>query len=341
MAQPPYVWISITGKALTRQASIVLAALISITQVSSAQTAIEKASLRLDWLPSGYHAPYFLGLERGYYRARGVDLLISDGRGSTSTIQTTAGGGDTFGLANLSAMALAVSRGVPLVAIGGLIQKDPNSVISLAGSGIKNPKDVEGRRGGFVPDGAGERLFPAFAKMAGIDVDKIIKLQITSSARYSILLQSNADFVVGWTFTDAYKISKQKPISQPLLFSDFGLNMLANGMIASKETLANRGKVVRAFLEASVQGIEETIKDPSAAVDAMLRARPDSDRDVLLEGAKSLSNFLRTSRGATKPIGWMSAEDWDDTLKILTGYLGMSGSVPSQSLYTNDYLPKS
>src|SRR5579872_7057368 len=111
-------------------AAISCSALIAGSTHAAAQAKLEPATLRLDWLASGYHVPFFLALERGYYRDQGIDLQIFDGKGSTTTIQVVASGTDTFGAANLTTMTLGIARGLPLVAVAGLIQKSPDSVIS-------------------------------------------------------------------------------------------------------------------------------------------------------------------------------------------------------------------
>ena len=304
-----------------------------------AQSKLEPATLRLDWLASGYHVPFFLALERGYYRDQGVDLKILDGKGSTTTIQVVASGTDTFGAANLTTMTLGVARGMPLVAVAGLIQKSPDSIISLAGAGISKPKDMEGKRGGFVPTSASDRIFPAFAKAAGVDINKITKLQIESRSRYSILLQGNADFVIGWSFTDAYKIGKIKPIAPPILFSDSGVNVLSVGVIVNKDTLEHRQSLVRKFLAATAKGIDETVRSPEAAVDATMKARPSADRDALLEAAKKLSFYLHTKNSMSHPYGWMAKGDWDASKDILVEYLGLKSTVSTDSRYTNAFLP--
>src|SRR5262245_56652713 len=85
--------------------AIIAAACFAFTALprsALAQATLQPATLRLDWLASGYHVPFFLALERGYYREHGIDLQIADGKGSTTTIQVVASGSDTFGAANLS-----------------------------------------------------------------------------------------------------------------------------------------------------------------------------------------------------------------------------------------------
>jgi NitT/TauT family transport system substrate-binding protein len=295
-------------------------------------------TLRLDWLPTGYHAPLFLGVARGIYTAHGIDLQINDGKGSAATIQAVAGGSDTIGLASLSTMALAVSKGVPLVAVAGMIQKMPDAVISLKGSGIETPKDLEGKRYAFVPDDAGARLFPAFAGGAGIDFDKIQKVQVGYATIYSTLLQGNADFITGWAFTDALKIAKQKPIGTLIGFADHGVNMFSTGFIVTPDTLEHRAPLLKAFLAATAESFAAADKDPVAAVDAMMAARPTSDRDLMLEEFKLTPPYLHTANSAGHPFGWMAPADWDQTRALLQKYFGMNDTGPTTQFYTDDLI---
>ena len=324
-------------RALALRTGLGCAMLAMSAAIASAQ--LEKATLRLDFLPGGYHAPFFLALDRGYYKQQGIDLQILDGRGSTSTLQVLGAGTDTFGIANLSAMAIAISKGIPLVAVGGVVQKSPDSLISLAGSGINRPKDVEGKRGAFVPTGAGDRLFPAFAKANKIDVSKIHRLNVSAEARYSVVLQGNADFMVGWSFTDALRIHKQKPISPPVLFSDHGVTMLGVGIVVTRNSLTNRAKLVQAFQAATSKGAQEAINDPPAAVAAVAKFRPDSDTELLLEGVRNLAKFIRTPNNASMPLLAMARADWEETTANMVNYLDLPPTMKGDAFYTNDFLP--
>jgi NitT/TauT family transport system substrate-binding protein len=226
-----------------------------------------------------------------------------------------------------------------LVAVAGLIQKSPDSIISLEGTGIKTPKDVEGKRGGFVATSASDRLFPAFAKATGINLEKVRRIQIESGARYSVLLQGNADFVIGWSFTDAFKINKLKPIAPPLLFSDYGMNVISVGVIVNKDTLRDHPSLIKGFLSATVKGIADTIQSPEAAVDAVIKLRPEADREALLAGASKLGAFVHTKNSKARPLGYMADQDWEASKRILVEYLGLSATLPVTQLYTNAYLP--
>ena len=148
----------------------------------------QDVSLRLDWVPTWYHGVFYLALNRGYYSDAGLNMTIGQGRGSATTAQVVGSGTETFGLMDMSTMMLAVGTGAPLVAIGGLMQRSPEAVISLVSANIKAPKDVEGKRWGFTAGSSGETIFKLFAAKNGIDESKLGRVTVDAGAKITFLL---------------------------------------------------------------------------------------------------------------------------------------------------------
>jgi NitT/TauT family transport system substrate-binding protein len=186
-----------SGKAL----SAGLAVLGLAVAMPFAADAADELSLRLDYLPQGYHAPLFYGVAKGYYTDQGINLKIADGKGSNASLQAVAAGNDTVVVANYATMAQSTTQGMPVLAIGGMIQRLPDALIALKGSGIKAPKDLEGRTGSIPATSAVYKLFPAFAQATGIDLKKIKMAQMAAGATHAAVLQGQVDFTTGWAFT--------------------------------------------------------------------------------------------------------------------------------------------
>ena len=278
-----------------RTLSAVLLGVAASVGMGEASAQTQPATLRLDWTPSGYHAPYFLGVARGYYKDQGIELQIFDGKGSLSTMTAISEGADTFGIASLATMSLGVSQGRPLLAIGGMIQTMPDGIISLKGSGITKPKDIEGKTWGFNPDDYSTRLFPAFAAAAGIDQSKVKKIQLSHAVVHTALLTGQIDFMIGWEFTDALRIARQKPIETPIKYADSGVNMLGGGIFVHKKTATEKAQLLKGFLAATAKAFDEAMKNPEAAVDALVAARPGADKELLLEQLKRTPPYLHRS----------------------------------------------
>ncbi len=300
----------------------------------------EHLILRLDWLAGATHMPIFLAAARGYYKDQGIDLEILDGKGSLATIQSVAAGNDRIGIASLPNMAIAVSKGLPLKAIAGFVQKAPDAVIALKGSGITRPKDVEGKRWGVVPDASFARSFPAFAAANGIDMGKVVKVQVSTATMFSALLQGNVDFVTGWATNDALRIARQKPIEPPIVFADHGVNILGTGFIVSTDMTTRDGRLLRGFLAATVRGAEDAAASPGAGLEALMQARPATDRGLLAEQAAHVAEFQRTKNDAGHGFGWMAKADWDETLDLLEKYFDLPKGIDPSRVYTNEFLPQ-
>ena len=301
--------------------------------------AAESVTVRLDWVPGADHGALFLAKARGYYKAAGLDVEIYDGKGSVAALQAIAAGNDTIGVANLSTMAMAVGAGAPLVAVACILQKAPDGLIAMADSGITKPKDLEGKRWGFVPTDSGERMFPAFARATGIDTSLIKRIQLNHSAAYTSLLVGNVDFISGWSIADALKVGQVKPIAPPIVYADYGVNCFGNGLFVSKTTIAARSDMLKAFLAATVRGAKEAQDDPKAAVDAIVDARPALNRDVAIKEASMLKAYTHTAASEGRVFGWMAAADWQKTSKLLQDCCKLPPDTAVDALYTNVFLP--
>ena len=103
-----------------------LIALLILCPVARAQdNPTAKAVLLLNWYVYSEHAPFFLGLERGYFSQEGIDLQIQEGRGSVPTVQAVANGTADFGYADVASAIKAAAQGAPVVTTGVLLQKSP------------------------------------------------------------------------------------------------------------------------------------------------------------------------------------------------------------------------
>jgi NitT/TauT family transport system substrate-binding protein len=320
-----------------RSLALLSVGLLGLTYSALARAA-DSMSLRLDYLPQGYHAPLFYGLEKGFYKDQGIDLQLFDGKGSNPSLQAVAAGNDTIVLANLTAMLQSAAVGMPVVAIGGLVQKLPDSIIALKGSGIKTPKDMEGRSLSIPPASAVFRIFPAFAKAAGIDLSKVKLVQMASGATHTALLQGQVDMTTGWAITQGVSISRHKPIEPPIMFADYGINLLGAGFVVRQDTAATKKDLLKRFMAATAKSYDAGLKDPEGATTALIAARPQIDRSESLETLRLFPPYLHTDSSKGHPFGWMARQDWEKTLDIMRKYFEFTASVDLNKMYTNEFV---
>jgi NitT/TauT family transport system substrate-binding protein len=113
---------------------------------ASAADDAHTVNVRLEWLPSGYHAPFWLAQEKGWFKAAGLDVVISDGNGSVTTVQMVGNDQYDVGHAALATMAVARSKGMKLVSIAGFFRKGDIALMVPKDAPINGPKDLKGKK---------------------------------------------------------------------------------------------------------------------------------------------------------------------------------------------------
>ncbi|HVD75176.1 MAG TPA: ABC transporter substrate-binding protein, partial [Xanthobacteraceae bacterium] len=155
--------------------------------------AAEKVTVRFTWKLKGEYAPLFVALDKGYYKAEGLDVDLAEGSGAQTVLKLLASGNEKFGYGPAVSAAQAVSQGLPVKVVALYQTKAPMGVISFPDVALKNPKDLEGKRLAIsVGETFGDMLGP-FTRINNVDIGKIQQIQMDSSARTTQFLTRKID----------------------------------------------------------------------------------------------------------------------------------------------------
>jgi NitT/TauT family transport system substrate-binding protein len=293
----------------------------------------------MNWYLGGLHVPFYYGKERGFYSAEGIDLTLNEGRGSANTVQVVAAGSDTFGLADSSSVIVTASKGADVKSVMSLLNSTGFAVISMASTGIRTPKDLEGKRLAVSPGDPLGQLFQAVAAVNKLDMSKISLVQVDPAAKVVSVLERKADALLGGA-DDQYFLIKQRGIEPAALrFADHGANIVGMTVLTKGELIKSKPDLVRRFVRASARSWEEAKKNPGAAVDAALKVKPDLNRQSTLDQLM-VDIELLDSQHSKGRIGWGAQADWDQTLTLLKKYRGLETSQPWTAFHTNEFVGK-
>jgi NitT/TauT family transport system substrate-binding protein len=312
---------------------------VAALATASAAFAQDKVSLRLNWYLGGLHVPFYYGKDKGYYAAEGIDLTINEGRGSANTVQVVAAGSDTFGLADSSSVVLTASKGADVKSVMSLLNTTGFSVVSLADAPIKTPKDLEGKKVAVTPGDPLGQLLQAVCKANSVDCAKVSMVQVDPAAKVVTVLEKKTDALLGGA-DDQYFLIKYKggnPVA--MRYADWGANIVGMTIMTSGDTIRKNPDLVKRFVRASVKSWEEAKKNPGAAVDAAMKAKPDLNRQSTLDQLMVDIDLL-DSKNSKGKIGWGAQADWEQTLAILKNYRELQTTQPWSAFHTNEFVPQ-
>ena len=307
----------------------------------SAQPPPQKIVFALNWFPVGDHAAYWVALEKGYYRQRGLDVDMQNSKGSGDSIAKVDTGRADIGLADSAVVIAASGRGAKVKVVGMVFDKSPLNIWSRKETPITRPKDLEGKSVAAPPGDGQRQMFPAFARLHGIDQTKVTWVNVEPAAKVPALAEKRVDAVADYTTgLPFYEKAMGKGNAVMLPWADHGFDMYSMSIIASEKTMKERGPVLRAFLEASYLGWRDVMSDPKSALEIFKKRVPEIDLSIIEPNMMMGLDLMKTDRYAKNGIGWMEDRKMCASVDLVNTYMGVPAKVECQAVYTNEFLTK-
>jgi NitT/TauT family transport system substrate-binding protein len=320
---------------MNRTLSLAIAALLAATGSASAQ---EKWTFALNWFPVGDHAAYWVALDKGYYKAKGLDVVLENSKGSGDTIAKVDTGRADAGLADAAVLIASKARGTTVKTIGMVFDKTPLNIFSLKSKPLAKPKDLEGATLGSPPGDAQRQMFPAFAKANGIDASKVSWVNIEPAAKIAAVVEKRMDGVSDYTTgLPLYEKAGGKGNIQMMPWADFGFDLYSMSIMASEKTMKEKPRQLKAFLEASYMGWRDVMADPKAAMAIFKKRVPEIDVDALTENMMMGLELMKTKQYAEGGIGSINDQRMCASVDLVNTYMGLPKKVDCKDVYTKEF----
>ena len=189
-------------------------------------------------------------------------------------------------------------------------------------------------------------MWPLFARINGIDLAKVEVLYMGVGAMATSLGAGKVDVVTDWNSSQVRykKVAKQAGKSLVrLMAADQGLDLYANGLIASDETLQKKKGLTLRFLRAYNKAAIWAYKNREAAVDLFLKKYPQYTRGPALQIQDLFFFHFFDGRTEKEGFGKMNREKMARTVQMTLESKGIKEKLDPEELYTNEFvdqLPK-
>ncbi|MGL4812681.1 MAG: ABC transporter substrate-binding protein [Beijerinckiaceae bacterium] len=309
---------------------------------AQAQTPIK---FTLDWVFQGPTSPFLVALEKGYYKAEGLDVTMDPGQGSAGAMQRVATGAYQIGFADVNSLIEynAKNPGKEILAVFMAYDLPPFGVYALKKSGIKGPKDLEGKKLGAPVFDASFRLFPAFAKKTGIDRTKVEHVNLTPQLREQSLVQGSVDFVSGHYFSSMLDLKARGVKEDEIVvmrYADAGMDVYGNGVIVSPELAKSNPAAVTGFIRATIKGWRDVIADPKVGIDAVLKRDPLANAALETERLKlSLETNVLSAFVKANGMGDVDPARFASSVKTVGEAFGLEKLPAPELVFSNAFLP--
>lgn len=282
----------------------------------SFSSAAERIVLQLKWVNQFQFAGYYAAVEKGFYKAAGLDVELRPNgyNGSfVSPVDAVVNGDAQYGISN-SGLVLNYLNGKPVVALAATLQHSAVSWIVLEKSGIRSIHDMAKKRlmTAFPLTESLELLEPFRAE--GIPPDKLQLVQ--TGFDLQPLIDGEIDAYDGYVTNEPFLL-EEKGIPYRLIDPrTYGIDFYGDVLFTSQNELNAHPERVAAFRKASMDGWRYAMKHPEEIIDLIMQKyAPQKTREHLRFEAKAMWNLMQPD---IIEIGHMNPGRWLRIAEVMT-----------------------
>lgn len=324
---------------LAALASLVLG--VSLTACSSGDPDDPtQITVRSAITPSGaLTGPFLYAIDHGFYDRSGLDVTVSDGKGSLSVAKDVAQGNVDIGQVGSPTLAQSVNQGLPLISVAQEYGRGAYGLIVDANSGIKSFDDLAGRSV-VVSAGSPETgLLPATLKKVGVDPKSVEILNVDASVKGTTYAGGEGD-ALGTTVPFFMPLVTPQRDSIALPFDEAGVTFPDYSLVVRPDFLRENQDELRLFLEATFEGFSAAAADPEGVGESLKKHRPEmaDGADVQVAQFEAYQDYVCSSAQDGHPVGWHSPAAWEEGLALLAENGALEGDPKSlEEYYTNAF----
>jgi NitT/TauT family transport system substrate-binding protein len=297
-----------------------------------------------EWRFEGHVAPFLVALEKGYFKAEGLNVSIDPGTGSLDSINRVASGAYDMSIADINSLIRYRDNpaNVPLKAVMMVYDSPPFAILTLKKNNIRTPKDLEGKvLGAPAADGAWAQ-FPILAKLNNVDMSKVRVDNVGFPVREALLAQGKVDAVTAFGSNALGLRANNVPENEVvvLMMRRFGLDLYGSAILAHPDFIKNQPRAVAGFNRGLIRGFQETVRDPEAAIDILMRRNPIVKRDVELARLKLvLEQSYITDEVRANGFGGVDMKRLENSIEQLGHAFKFTNRPKAADIFTAEFLP--
>ena len=327
-------------KSLLLLLTLLLTACLPATPQAADETTftdeLSPVTLGVGFVPNVQFAPFYVGLERGFFVDEGIDLTLD--YGFENDYLVLVGTGELpFLIGSGDQVILGRAQGLPVRYVAEWYTRYPAVVVAPEEAGIVEPVDLAGRTIG-LPGlfGANYVALRGVLEAGGLS-ESDVTLESIGFTQAAALSAGTVEAAVDYGVNSPV-ILAQEGISTTQIALDEYLPLPSNGLITNEATLDENPDLVRAMTRAMLRSIAYTLDNPDEAFAITLDYVPEA-RDseatnrAVFEAVLGYWQPQGDDRpGETTLAAWQSAAEFMQRIGLVETV------ISAEELFTNEFV---
>ena len=320
-------------------AAVALAACGTKSEDTSGPAGTEKLSLLLDFFPNADHAGIYQAIADGEFKRAGLSVDVRTPSDPSSPLRLLQAGKVDLAISYEPELLLAREKGAKLVSIAALVQKPLTSIIALGSAKVRSPAQLEGHTVGTAGIPYQSAYLKTILDHAGADPGRVKEVNVGFGLVPAMLSKKVKATLGGFWNYEGIQLQRKHRKPTIIRVDQAGVPTYDELVIVAREDeLAQRGPLLRRFLQALSLSHQSLRRDPGQGIDALLKANHDLDPGLQRAAVReTLPVFFPEQKN--QPWGWQDPAQWTAYARWMerNGLLKQPPDVPRAM--TDDLLP--
>ncbi len=231
------------------------------------------------WGGQFYGAPYAVAMEKGFFRAHGVDITgILTAAGGGTAVRNTLAGDIPFGETSLAAAVQAINAGQRLIIVGAGAQTVADQLwLVKKGSSLHGIKDLAGKRVAYTAPGSVSNMIILMAlKANGMTAQQV---QLIPAGDLGANLAAVSSGAVDAAFGDEMILGQNTALVEPVfrVRDVMSPRMMQTVLVTTADYARAHPDTIRGLIAARREGLAFMADHPDEAADITARAYNNPD----------------------------------------------------------------
>lgn len=313
--------------------------------LASASTAFAQTDVKfvLDFIPLGRHAPWYVALDKGYFKEEKLNVSILPSKGTADAVRFVESGLAEFGFIDIPSLVAAGSAGGSVRIVATSYQKPPYCVFTLTtGANVTTPKQLVGLELGSSTASFMPKIWSAFMRMNQLDASTLKIVNIDGAARVPMLVAGKVQAIDNFLMSEPGIRRAATGGAQPqcLLLGDYGLDLYSNSIGVKEDYLKANPELVKGFVKAAMRGWKDAMANPEEAAAIQVKYLKALDQGVIVEELKLLRRLAVTPDVTEKGYGTISKDKMKRTVDFINNNVDVPGTkLTAEGIYVEGFLP--
>jgi putative hydroxymethylpyrimidine transport system substrate-binding protein len=295
-------------------------------------------TLDLDWYVNPDHAGIYSALDRGFFKAEGLDVQPQVPSDPSAPIKEVAAGRADLAVSYEPEVLLAQDKGLDVQAVGAIVAQPLTSLISLPKAGISTGADLRGKTIGTAGIPYQTDYLDTILQSAGLPSSAANQVDVGLNL-LPTLIGGRVDAILGG-FRNIEGIDLQQRGLDPRILPVDQLGVPTYDelvLVARRTTVEQHPDAIRSFIAALTRSTSYAIAHPQEAANAVLAAGMGLDPMQTRAEVDATLPLLAPSPG--RPYGFMDPGEWRDYTEWMAEHDLISSAPRTTDVLTNALLP--